>query len=102
MRHRSSAYCLTLLALALGTATAQSRPPAVNPNISAPISNVHYDVTFDSSTARTRSLKVQMTFGVDGTGAVLLSLPDWTPGAYEISNFARWVSEFDATADSKP
>jgi predicted metalloprotease with PDZ domain len=29
----------------------------------------------------------------------LLSLPAWTPGAYEISNFARWVTRFAATSD---
>ena len=26
------------------------------------------------------------------------SLPAWTPGAYEIANFARWVSDFSATS----
>ena len=35
-----------------------------------------------------------MSFDVGGTGPVLLSLPAWTPGAYEISNFARWVVNF--------
>src|SRR6185436_14275319 len=29
-------------------------------------------------------------------------LASWTPGAYEISNFARWVLEFSATANGKP
>ena len=32
-----------------------------------------------------------MTFTTTGAAPVLLSLPAWTPGAYEISNFARWV-----------
>jgi hypothetical protein len=27
---------------------------------------------------------------------VVLSLPAWTPGAYELSHFARWVSNFEA------
>ena len=31
-------------------------------------------------------------FDVAGPGPVLLSLPAWTPGAYEINNFARWIS----------
>ena len=33
---------------------------------------------------------------------MLLSLPAWTPGAYEITNFARWVSDFTPTAGGRP
>ena len=66
---------------------------------SAEITNLRYDVTFDRATAATRTLKVVTTFDVIGSGAVLLSLPEWTPGAYELSSFARWVTDFDATAD---
>ena len=40
-----------------------------------------------------------MTFSTSGTAPVLLSLPAWTPGAYEISNFARWLTAFEATGD---
>ena len=65
---------------------------------SAPISNVRYEVTFDSTTARSRSIHVAMTFDAASSAPVLLSLPIWTPGAYEVSNFAHWVSGFDATA----
>jgi hypothetical protein len=43
-----------------------------------------------------------MSFDLAGTGPVLLSLPAWTPGAYEVSNFARWVSEFSAAAGTHP
>jgi predicted metalloprotease with PDZ domain len=68
---------------------------------SAPISGVRYEVTFDPSTAATRTLRVGMTFDVTGAGPVLLSLPAWTPGAYEISNFARWVSNFAATSGGR-
>jgi len=69
---------------------------------SAPISAVRYEVTFDQTTAPTRTLRVGMTFDVTGPGPVLLSLPAWTPGAYEISNFARWVSNFSATSGGRP
>ena len=37
-----------------------------------------------------------MTFTVGGSAPVILSLPSWTPGAYEISNFARNISGFSA------
>jgi predicted metalloprotease with PDZ domain len=43
-----------------------------------------------------------MTFSVTGTGPVLLSLPAWTPGAYEITEFAKWVIGFSATSGGKP
>jgi predicted metalloprotease with PDZ domain len=37
-----------------------------------------------------------MTFTVGGNAPVFLSLPAWTPGAYEITNFARNVTNFSA------
>ena len=43
-----------------------------------------------------------MSFDVGGTGPVLLSLPAWTPGAYEISNFARWVVSFSPVSAGQP
>jgi predicted metalloprotease with PDZ domain len=39
-----------------------------------------------------------MSFDVTAAGPVLLSLPAWTPGAYEISNYARWILNFGAAA----
>lgn len=65
--------------------------------LSAPISNLHYDVSADRPALALRRLHVTTTFDVTGAGAVVLSLPAWTPGAYEISNFARWVSDFGAS-----
>jgi len=86
---------------ALGLAIPLFAPGAQPVAQSAPISGIRYDVTFDSRTAPARTLRVGMTFDVGGPGTVLLSLPAWTPGAYEISNFARWVSNFSATAAGK-
>ena len=68
---------------------------------SAEIRDVRYDVTFDHTTATQRLMKVATSFVVVGTGPVVLSLPEWTPGAYEISNFARWVVDFAATGDGR-
>ena len=73
-----------------------------NDSTSSPIHDVHYDVTFMRSNAEQRMVDVAMTFGTSGAGPVVLSLPAWTPGAYEISNFSRWVIGFDATGDGKP
>ena len=102
--------CSTLLLLcsSAGTLAAQrhaapgkaATPTA--PARSAPISNIHYDVAFDSAMAARRTVRVAMSFDVGpGTAPVLLSIPAWTPGAYEISNFARWVSGFSATAGER-
>lgn len=91
-----------LSAGALGLAIPFVAPGAQPVAQSAPISGIRYDVTFDSRTAPARTLRVGMTFDVGGPGTVLLSLPAWTPGAYEISNFARWVSNFSAAASGKP
>ena len=40
-----------------------------------------------------------MTFGVAGNDAVLLSLPSWTPGAYEISDYMRKVTDLNVTGE---
>ena len=69
--------------------------------VSADVRDIHYDVTFDHASANQRRVKVATTFTVAGSGPVLLSLPEWTPGAYEISNFARWVEGFAATGDGR-
>ncbi|MDH4349449.1 MAG: PDZ domain-containing protein, partial [Gemmatimonadota bacterium] len=83
--------------LALIATLAAPAPPA-----SAPITNIQYDVTFNRETASRRSLAVDMRFDVGGNGEVILSLPAWTPGAYDITNFAKWVSGFEATASGTP
>jgi predicted metalloprotease with PDZ domain len=63
---------------------------------SIPISQIRYDVTFDSATAQFRNIGVSMSFTTAQSGDVLLSLPEWTPGAYEVSNYARFIDKFDA------
>ena len=69
--------------------------------VSAAVTDMRYDVTFTRATAADRRVRVVTTFSADGSGPVLLSLPAWTPGAYEIDNFSRWVLEFSATAGGK-
>ena len=63
---------------------------------SAPITDISYDVTFTRANAERRQVSSVMTFTVGGRQPVLLSLPKWTPGAYEIDNFARDVANFAA------
>jgi len=63
---------------------------------SAPLSDIRYEVTFTRANAQQRQVMSSMYFTVGGTEPVLLSLPAWTPGAYEIDNFARAVTDFAA------
>jgi predicted metalloprotease with PDZ domain len=44
-------------------------------------------------------MRVSMTFNVAGNEAVLLSMPSWTPGAYEISDFSRFVTDVAVTGE---
>jgi predicted metalloprotease with PDZ domain len=78
--------------------SAPTRPAAL---MSAPISNVRYTVRFDRTTAPMRQLHVTMTFATSGRDPVLLSLPAWTPGAYELSFYARKVNNFRAEAGGR-
>ncbi len=80
------------------TASAQ-RTPA--PPRSAAVANLRYELTFDSATATRRIIAVTVALDVSGPGPVLLSFPAWTPGAYEITNFARWISNFEAAAGDR-
>jgi predicted metalloprotease with PDZ domain len=75
---------------------------ARNDSVSAPIHDVRYDVTYMRANAPYRVVDVAMSFTTAGTSNVVLALPAWTPGAYEISNFARWVGAFDVSGDGKP
>ena len=88
---------LVALALCLGTVPSVRAQGSADSTLSAPITNLHYDVSADRAALAMRRLHVTTTFEVPGPGAVVLSLPAWTPGAYEISNFARWVSGFGAS-----
>lgn len=92
---RFAAASLLLPQAALAQRTAVSAlGPAETPVVSAPISDVRFNVVFDKTTSPTRTIRVQMAFTTPGNAPVILSLPAWTPGAYEMSWFSRWVSDF--------
>jgi predicted metalloprotease with PDZ domain len=86
MRMRLITHALAALVVVPAAASAQRDA------VSAPISDIRYTVRYDRTTAPTRTLDVTMTFTVAGRDPVLLSVPVWTPGAYDVSNFARKVS----------
>ena len=87
---------LLSLAAALAALQPSPRASAQSTTASAPITDISYEVTFTRANAERRMVSSVMTFTVGGNAAVILSLPAWTPGAYEIANFARNVSNFSA------
>ncbi len=93
---------LAIAAVAILPSSAASAQAAARPappdSVSAPITGVTYDVTFGRTNAASGTFDVDMTFSTDGSAPVLLSLPAWTPGAYEITNFAKSVLSFTAMA----
>lgn len=91
-----------ILALA-GAATMFGQEPGTGRPSSAPIRDIRYEITFDRAAAAERVMRVVMTFTTNAGSRdpILLSLPAWTPGSYEIDNFARWVVGFSATMGGK-
>ena len=85
-----------VLAIVASPLAAQSTVRPAAPIRSAPISNIHYALTFNRATAQNRSLHVAMSFTATTAEPVVLSLPIWTPGAYEVTYFARFISGFTA------
>jgi predicted metalloprotease with PDZ domain len=63
------------------------------------IANVRYDVVFNTQTALRREIHVEMSFEVTNASPVALSLPAWTPGAYELDDYARNVRGLWARQD---
>ena len=83
-----------VLSLALaGTGAAEPAAPTREDRID----NVRYEVTFDGETARGRAIRVEMSFDVTGEDVVELSFPRWTPGSYNLDEFAQNVTEVRAT-----
>jgi predicted metalloprotease with PDZ domain len=89
-----------LLALLVGTSVARAQG-ADRPLRSAPVSALRFEVTLAAEEAFLQTLRVTATFRTEGREAVLLSMPAWTPGSYEIADFARHVSAFTATQDGR-
>ena len=90
------------LVLALAITTVEAQRAAPDSMVSAPVTGIRYEVTADNPSLAAQKLGVAMSFDVANDGVVVLSLPAWTPGAYEISNFARNVSNFRPTQDGVP
>ena len=83
-----------VVALTLCAGAWPSRPVAAQQ-----IADVRYDVVFTSETAARGEIHVELTFDVIGEAPVALSLPAWTPGSYELDDYARNVRGLWARQD---
>lgn len=90
--------CAGLAATGCATAPAAPAPIPVTAPAPPPVTGISYHVRFDTVTAEARKIEVEMRFAAATEGDVLLSLPAWTPGSYEIANYARFVDGFGARA----
>jgi len=79
-------------ALWAATLGAQARPLAP-----ARVTELRFEVEAGRAAVADGQLGVTMRFRVTGTQPVLLSMPSWTPGSYELAHFAREVTGFAAT-----
>jgi predicted metalloprotease with PDZ domain len=80
---------------------AQGGVRAPTDSVSAPVTDVRYELTFMRANAQQRAVDVTMRFATTNEAPILLSLPAWTPGAYEMSNYSRWVTKFSAWGDGR-
>ena len=106
-RHLAASIALLFAVAVAIPAAAQQRPAAPRP--AAARSARRRSPTWPTRSRSTprrrarRSLRVAMTFDAgSGAGPVLLSLPVWTPGAYEVSDFAKRVLNFAAESNGRP
>ena len=97
----TGAWCVVAGLLVAGSADARHPTGDLDRGASPPgvtVTGITYTVTFDSATAVDRTIRVEMSFRTDDAAPVLLSLPAWTPGSYELDNFARHIRNFEASA----
>ena len=92
---------LRLLALVARRSGAACGAADAHSVVARPIRDVRYRTsTFMRANAQQRRCRRHDDASTTtGAAPVILSLPAWTPGAYEISNFARWVTGFRVSGD---
>ena len=90
---------IRLIVFLLLILTLANHARAQSTRISAPISDIRYEITADSAAVGRRQLGVSMSFHVGSAAPVILSLPAWSPGHYTLLWFARRVSDFSATSN---
>lgn len=91
----------TRLLRALGLIAIFAGPWAPDAATAQRVADIRYDVVFDAETAARREIHVEMTFEVTDAEPVALSLPAWTPGSYELDDYAKNVRGLWARQDGR-
>lgn len=99
--HTSFRVCARPVAAALALLgsplVAQERAPR-----SVPLEGLRYEIVAGREQLAASRVDVILRFTAREPGAVLLSMAAWTPGSYEIENYARAVSDVAAEAAGQP
>jgi len=96
---------LSVLSLVPGLLAAQGRrqpapAAAPKPPAAVAVTSARYRVAVDRA-QNAFAVRAEFTFP-QGRDTVLLSLPAWSPGSYDIDNYARFVHGVRAEADGRP
>ena len=88
---------LVLALLVAAPLAAQTRLPR-----SVPLRDFTIEIHAGRAQLSEAHVDVTLRFQADSAGPVLLSMAAWTPGSYDITNYARAVSGFAATDGRQP
>jgi predicted metalloprotease with PDZ domain len=106
--HPSLALSLVLPSLAVAQGRSRRPRPAAPAAVAAPaattpgplVTAARYRVRIDP---QADMFEVRAEFDLAAPqDTVLLSLPEWSPGSYDVDNYARWVHNVRAEADGRP
>jgi predicted metalloprotease with PDZ domain len=102
MRYMNKQALLWMMLAFAAAGGVRAQAPASSAGSSAAVSGIGYHITIDSADAAQRRIRVAMTFTAASADPVLLALPAWTPGSYELTYWARNVSDFAASSGGRP
>lgn len=99
---RATQWVVVLLALAAALAAAPPLAAQERPPRSVAVAGLRYELALGPDQTAAGVIDVTMSFTVHEVAPVLVSMPAWTPGSYEIANYARAVSDFTASEGGQP
>ncbi len=94
-----SSFCA--FAVAIVPMVTPSLPAQGRPARSAPVSALLYELTLGPEQADEGVIDVQLSLSPREGGPLLLSMAAWTPGSYEIADYARGLSGFTASQNGE-
>ena len=96
LRYRAAARLWVAVGTSLGLSLVGPLGAQVSPPASAPVADLRFEVLAGRTEIANGHFDVTVRFRAAGNQPVLLSMPSWTPGSYELDQFAREVTGFTA------